>query len=414
MFADWLSAGAVYLLVALTIVIPLVILVQGLSSSLEKAKDLAEELAGDRQQLDQRTRELDRRLVQIRTAAEISRSISAVLDPNALLQQMADLVRARFDLYYVGVFLLDERSEYAVLRAGTGEAGQQMIAARHQLPIGGASMIGWTIANRKPRIALDVGADAVRFSNPLLPLTRSEMALPLMSGDAVFGAMTVQSAQQEAFDEDDVIVLQGIADSLATALQNARLFQQEQGSLEEIRALNRQYVVQAWTKGGQGLRSSQVTYVNDQLVSSDASEPAASAEPGSGAEFPLTLRDQVIGQIQLDVDRASLLPEDIELVEQITTQAALAMENVRLLEETQRRAGQERLVADIVQKARASTDVDTILRTALGELGRALGAEDGQIALQVNAPLGAPAPSGAPEPLGAPAPEGTPPQEVKE
>jgi GAF domain-containing protein len=380
---DWVISGAVYLLLALIIVISLAALVEGLSGSLEKAKDLAEELAGDRQQLDQRTRELDRRLVQIRTAAEISRSISAVLDPNALLQQMADLVRARFDLYYVGVFLLDERSEYAVLQAGTGDAGQQMISAGHKLPIGGASMIGWTIANRKPRIALDVGDDAVRFSNPLLPLTRSEMALPLMSGDAVFGAMSVQSARQEAFDEDDVIVLQGIADSLATALQNARLFKQEQDSLEEIRALNRQYVTQAWTKGGHGLFSSQYTFVNEQSDRSPAS--VASSDPNEPAvEFPLILRDQVIGRISLDMDRDALLPEDTKLIEQVTTQAALAMENVRLLEETQRRAGQERLVAEIVQKARSSTDVETILRTTLSELGRALGAEDGQIVLQTD------------------------------
>ncbi len=379
-FWDWLSSSAVFLTIALLVVISLVVLIDGLSSSLEKTKDMADELANDRQQLDQRTRELDRRMVQIRTAAEISRSISAVLDPNMLLQQMADLVRARFDLYYVGVFLLDERNEYAVLRAGTGEAGQQMMTANHQLPIGGASMIGWTIANRKPRIALDVGAEAVRFNNPLLPNTHSEMALPLMSGDQVFGAMTVQSAQQEAFDEDDVIVLQGIADSLATALQNARLFQQEQSNLEEIRALNRQYVVQAWVKGGQAAAQTEYAFVNPQLEGRSHAPATGDYAP---IDVPLTLREQVIGNISLDVERNSLLPEDLELIEQVATQAALAMENVRLLEETQRRAGQERLVADIVQKARSTTDVDTILRTTLNELGRALGAADGNILLSI-------------------------------
>ena len=210
-FADWVSTSVVYLLVAVTITITMSAIVRELNTSLEKEHKLLEELGKDREVLDQRSRELARRLVQIRTAAEIGRSIGAVMESSTLLQQVVDVVCERFDLYYVGVFLLDEREEYAVLKAGTGEAGQKMISEGHKLMVGGTSMIGRTIAQRQPRIALDTGEEAVRFNNPHLPKTRSEVALPLASGDLVFGAMSVQSSKPKAFDEDDVTVLQGIA-----------------------------------------------------------------------------------------------------------------------------------------------------------------------------------------------------------
>ncbi|MBN2147191.1 MAG: GAF domain-containing protein [Anaerolineales bacterium] len=379
-FADWISTGSVFLMAAMIVGIALAVLINGLNANLEKERLLSDNLSFDRQQLDDRTHELDRRLVQIRTAAEITRTLGVVLDPNLLLQQVVDLVRQRFNLYYVGAFLLDERAEYAVLSAGTGEAGMKMVSAGHKLPVGGASMIGWTIANRQPRIALDVGKDAVRFSNPLLPKTRSEMALPLLSSDQVFGALSVQSAQPEAFDDDDVAVLQGIADSLATALQNARLFQQAEQNLAEIQALNRQYVADAWKEISLQPAVSQYVYENEGFI--------GPTEGLKSLNLPITLRDQVIGQLVLETDRAELAPEEVALLEQVTTQAALAMENVRLLEETQRRAGEESLLAGVVQKARSSADIQAILRTALGELGSALSAVEGEISLRPGRQVG--------------------------
>jgi GAF domain-containing protein len=372
-FMDWLSTGLVYVLVAVMLFFPISVIIRDLNAGLEKEHSLLDDLNKDRDELSKRTSELDRRLVQIRTAAEISRSIIAVLEPAVLLQQVVDLVHDRFDLYYVGVFLVDERDEHAILHAGTGQAGKQMVDEGHKLPIGGSSMVGWTIAHRQARIALDTGDEAVRFNNPLLPKTRSEMAIPLMSGDQVFGAITIQSTKSNAFDQDDITVLQGIADSLATALQNARLFQQEKKNLEEIRELNRQYLVDAWKNitGKEELRS--IGYVNEQ----------ASDTTGKFAEvtIPIALRDQNLGRVSLEIPSASLSDDDMAFVEQVTNQAALAMENVRLLEEAQRRANRERMVAEIVKKARATTDVDTIFRTTLGELGKAMQATEGVIHL---------------------------------
>ena len=181
--------------------------------------------------------ETTRRAAQLETAAEVSSAASSILDLEELLPQTVELIRQRFDLYYVGVFLLDETGHWAVLRAGTGEAGRQMLEQGHKLEVGGQSMIGWCTAHGKARIALDVGAEAVRFDNPLLPKTRSEMALPLISRGQVIGAMTIQSDKPAAFTEEDITALQTMADQLATAIENARLFAETQRALKETQEL---------------------------------------------------------------------------------------------------------------------------------------------------------------------------------
>ncbi|MGC8945797.1 MAG: GAF domain-containing protein [Anaerolineae bacterium] len=170
--------------------------------------------------------EARQRAAQLATAAEVARAAASILDVQRLLSETAELIRERFNLYYVGIFLLDEEGRWAILRAGTGEAGRKMLEMGHKLEVGGPSMIGWCTAYGKPRIALDVGKEAARFENPLLPETRSEMALPLMSRERVIGAMTVQSDRPAAFSLEDIIVLQTVADQLATAIENAHLYQE--------------------------------------------------------------------------------------------------------------------------------------------------------------------------------------------
>ena len=174
-----------------------------------------------------------RRATRLQVAAEISRAASSLLSLDELLPKSVNLIRDRFDFYYAGIFLLDELSEWAVLRAGTGEAGSKMLAAGHRLLRGGDSMIGQCVATAEPRISLDVGEVETRFDNPLLPETRSEMALPLISRNRVIGAMTIQSDQAGAFAEEDITVLQSMADQLANAIQNAHLFEQMDEAVRE-------------------------------------------------------------------------------------------------------------------------------------------------------------------------------------
>lgn len=190
---------------------------------------------------------LEQRTSQLLTGARVSRAASSILEPDELSQQVVDMVGERFGLYYVSLFLLDEKGQWAILHAGTGEPGQEMLKNQFRLRVGSTSMIGWCVANQKARIALDVGTEAVRFDNPLLPKTRSELALPLISRGKVIGALGIQSEKEAAFSEEDIVIFQAMADQLANAIHNAYFYTQLQRELaqrkraeKQIRKLNKE------------------------------------------------------------------------------------------------------------------------------------------------------------------------------
>ena len=181
---------------------------------------------------------LTKRTIQLQTASEVSSAATSILELDVLLSKVVELICSHFDYYYVGIFLADEKHEIAVLRAATGETGQVMLNYQHSLPIGNSSMIGWCVANNQARIALDVGEDAVRFKNPILPLTRSELALPLRARGDVIGAMTIQSDRAAAFTEADITALQTMTDQVANAIETARLFDDRSRLIKELEAKN--------------------------------------------------------------------------------------------------------------------------------------------------------------------------------
>ena len=330
--------------------------------------------------LEQRVAERTRSL---QAAAEVSRATTSLRDPDELLRQVVDLVQDRFNLYYVGLFLVDEARQWAVLRAGTGEAGQTMIAQGHRLSVAGESMIGRCVAGDQARIALDVGKEPVRFDNPLLPDTRSEMALPLHSRGQVVGAMTVQSAVEAAFDETDIAVLQTMADQVAVAIDNARLFVETQAALKELEAVHRQYLREAWT-----------AYTPTAGATYYETAPLAGAEEpsdGNGKALvePIALRGEEIGTlgIQDDSGTRQWTAEEVALVQAVTNRLALAAENLRLIDETQRRAAQERWLSQVADQMQRAASLDTLLRIAAEELRQELDATHALVQLGTEAEL---------------------------
>jgi GAF domain-containing protein/CHASE3 domain sensor protein len=350
----------------------------------------------------------------LKTAAEVARATTSVLDPDQLLRQVVDLARERFNLYYVGLFLLDKERKFAVLRAGTGEAGQQMLVHGHKLEVGGDSMIGQCVARSEARIALDVGEESAHFDNPFLPETRSEMALPLRSRGRVIGAMTVQSMQEAAFDEADVAVMQTLADQVAVAIDNAQLFAETQAALQEMEATQRRYLGQAWSEYARsgavsgyeyskeyGQAQAEVVPLGDEalpevqqaimnlrpgLGNSDGDHGQTGESASSVLVAPIVLRGQPIGALgfrQAEGDR-QWSADDVALAETIAEELALAMENTRLLEETQRRAARERLTGQVAGHMREILDVDSVLRTAAREIGEALQLHDLSIQLEMD------------------------------
>lgn len=185
------------------------------------------------------TNNIERHAKLLKASARAAKNITMILDPYELFQRTVDIICDEFGFYYAGVFLVDEATQYAVLKAGRGDAGRAMLREEHKLAIGGNSMIGASIANKKGRIALDVGSEAVFFENPHLPKTRSEMALPLIVGEEAIGALTVQSVEEAAFHEEDIDALQTMADQLAVAIQNSKLHRQEERRSRLLKAANR-------------------------------------------------------------------------------------------------------------------------------------------------------------------------------
>ncbi len=408
----WATGVVIFLLLAVVVLRGLTLLKSEFVSTRYREQGVLEELQREREQLEQRVAErtklIERRTTQIVTGAEVARAASAELNPDELLRQAVNLIRERFELYYVGAFLVDETERYAVLHAGTGEAGQTMLANRHRLEVGGNSMIGRAVSEGQARLALDVGFEGIRFNNPALPNTRSEMALPLIARDHVLGAVTIQSDQPEAFSPEDIVSLQGMTDLIAIALDNAHLFQEAQSALAEVTTLHQRYLSQAWTnfakiQSDKESRLPTFAYANNTLIQGGAVDlpgiekvvetlaPVVTAdEYSSTATVPLKLRDQIIGAISVEADDSDHVwePGELALIEAAAEQAALALENARLIEEAEtalaearRLAAREQTVNVISDKIRRLPDVDSILSTALVELGKTLGAGKGMVRL---------------------------------
>ncbi len=354
---------------------------------------------------------LRRRNMQLQTVAEVARTAGGVMDLETLMQQSVDLLRAQLDLYYVGLFLVDvtvapaefasaRRQQWAVLRAGTGAAGAQMVARGHRLEVGGTSMIGQCVATGQARIALDVGAEAVRFENPLLPDTRSELALPLISRGGTIGALSIQSTEASAFSAEDVTVLQALADQLANAITNIRLFEQTQSALRDLEMIQHQYLREAWrgyqaaglptdyevTRPGVtplrdiGGAQAVLPEIQAALARQGAvvlSEREAHINDYAALVAPITQRGESIGALGIhDEDSGREWTEDeIALLETVAERMGIVAETLRLLEETQRTAGREYLTRQITDQIRGAVTVNEAIQRAIRQLGDALGAE---------------------------------------
>ena len=239
----WLSGTLVLLMMAALPVVSLGYLLPRFTATLARSRRLAQELGTQQARLEEQIAErtqalqeanyaLQRRAIQLEASAEVARAITSILDVDDLLRKAVGLIRDQFDFYHASIFLLDATREWAILREATGEAGAKMKAQGYRLAVGDTSMVGWTALHHQPRIALDVGEDAIRFANPLLPYTRSEMTLPMMIGDRLLGVLNVQSTEEAAFDEDDVRVLQSMANQIAVAIENAQRVSDDAALLE--------------------------------------------------------------------------------------------------------------------------------------------------------------------------------------
>ncbi len=370
---------------------------RGTNESLRDLNQTLEQRVSSRtDELERANQRNERRARQFEAVAQVTKAAAANQSLEDLVSLLVDVISEKFEYYHAGIYLLDNNREYAELRAANSDGGKRMLVRNHKLRIGQTGIVGYVAATGDPRIALDVGADAAFFNNPELPETRSEMALPLKSAGLVIGVLDIQSTDRNAFNEEDIEVLSTLADQVATAIQNARYYESTQELIEEAQRMTGSYLRDTW----QTLKSQEqiIGYVADgtslkqseqpmdsSLLSrvSNNSQPVVQHGEKPSLAVPISIAGNVVGIMNITLsDEHDWISDEIDIAKAVADRLSLALEAATLLESTQKRAEIERLTSEITGKIGASTQFDSILRTAAEELSHALGGSEVLVQIQ--------------------------------
>lgn len=358
---------------------------------------------GLEQRVSERTHDVERRSMQLQVAVEIAREATATRELGELLNRAVNLVSEYFGFYHAGIFLIDERGEYAVLQAATGNVGQQMLRDGHKLEVNNSEaksgqrtvehqgVVGYVSWSGVARIVSDVETDPIYSKNPLLPATRSEVALPLRVGNQVIGVLDSQSTDKNVYTEENVRILQTVANLLAIAIDNARLFQDMNQTVRELETIYGKYTREAWIRlknrrpDAHGEAVTDYRYRGLMVEKSEITNPEAEEalktghtvtveQPQSALAIPLKLRGETIGVVNLRFEGNGIPVEMVNTYEEIANRLVLVLENARLLQDAQLLARREQQINAISTRIRSSATTDSILRNTVRELGNALGA----------------------------------------
>lgn len=357
---DWFSAGAALIMFGVVIIIGFGQLEREFSQAQGQIASTLTELREERNNLETRVQE---RTMQLRRINEVERAVAAILDINEILPLAPKYIQNEFGFYYTAIYLMDASGQWAELKEAVGETGKVMKEKKPRHNMNGKSLISQVMRSKAGQIMQD--ASQIRLENPMFPYTRSLIVVPLVVGDTLLGILEMHSSKDNEFLPQDLDAYQNMANGVSIAIENARLFQEAQQSIMEMRATQRQYLESAWSS----LASEKSLYY--ALGDMDLAD-------NNPLEVPLALRNQTIGQI-LASGALEWTAEQKSLVEAIAAQATLALENARLVENSQYTASQERLTNEIISKIWASPNMDGILQTAVRELGRSLEASEVEI-----------------------------------
>ena len=354
------------------------------------------------QRVNERTTELEnanaqtgRRAAQLKAVTELSESIAQLQDLSELFPAITKLISERFGFYHVGIFLIDQIHEYAVLQAANSEGGNQMLARNHHLKLG-VGVVGFCAQTGQPRIALDVGADAVFFNNLDLPDTRSEVALPMNSRGKTIGVLDVQSTEPSAFSGEDLQVLTALANQVSIAMENTRLLTETRAALMQVQEVYNEFTHTAWShtvaqmeQRGFRFQTGRIEMLEEDLQNPEvtsavqsgevrATQTNGSKEKRTALAVPVKLRGEVIGVLHVESNdpHKNWQNDDISLVQAVAERAAFAMENARLFQDARRRAAKERLISEASARISGALNVENILQATAEELERVLGGSE--------------------------------------
>ncbi|HEX5807257.1 MAG TPA: GAF domain-containing protein [Anaerolineales bacterium] len=381
-------------------------------NNLQRALDSSRSTAGDlaisnrelhvlkeelEQRVEARTSELTQRARQLEAVSSVAHTVASFQDLDTLLPAVTELVSQRFGFYEAGIFLLDEKQNRAILRASSSESGRRLVKQNFGLTPDQHSIVGYSIFQGEPRVSLDVATDSVYLDNPNLPETRSEVALPLRVAGRVIGVLDVQSTEVNAFSKEDIGVLATLADQVAIAIENARLFSEARSALSESRTMFEKYTQHEWSNFARQAKQTGFVFDGKQVVPLDRTLKRDSIrevlqtgnltmeKESAAIAIPIKVRGQTIGVLDIRSQKGQRVwrQDEINMLQAAAERAALALENARLVESAQRGAARERAIGDISTRIGSVSNFESILQTAVEELGRKLGGAT-EVTLEIN------------------------------
>lgn len=385
---DWGSAAASQLLLSWVVMAGLRMLQDGFDNAQERLRSTLASLRENQQHLEERvkerTRELTRRTNQLNASAFIAKKATSIQSIKTLIDDTTLLITEQFGYYHAGIFLLNEQGDYAVLQAASSEGGKRMLERGHRLLVGTQGIVGYVAQAKTARIASDVGKAAIYFDNPELPETRSEVALPLAVQSKIIGVLDIQSTEPQAFAQDDLDVLQSLADQIAIGIDNCRLLESSQQEISQLEVASSDETRLNWQSWLSAHRST--VYYSPLGLQPVDNNPIPQADDENIMAIPIILHGQPIGKVTMR--RKPELPpwtdNEKSVAAEVATQAALAINNARLLEQSEERARREKAIAKISGKIRETLDIQSILRTSAREVQRALNLHEAEIRLIPN------------------------------
>jgi GAF domain-containing protein len=388
--------------------------VNNLDKSLKQTRANERELRNKNQELNllhadlekrvvDRTRDLERRSVEIQTAAQIARDASSAQNIDILLNRSVQLIRSKFGYYHIGIFQIDANNEFAILSAAGSEAGKLMLTNKYKVDLKARGIVSLVARIGEPHIILDVASNPDYIQNPLLPYTRSEMVIPLKVERRIIGVMDVQSEKENAFDQNSVSIMQIITDQISVAVERINLLQGLQQNTVALEQALQENTSRTWRTFLQQLHKL-IGYKYDGVsiealseMSSDGRDSMFQLEPavvtktvdGKPEKYlavPIRLRGLTLGAINIKFQGKDIPQETMLLIGEASNRLALALENARLVGDAQRLAKRERQINTISAQIQQSTDLNVVLQNTVRELGNTLGVPNSFIQIGLISP----------------------------
>lgn len=380
---DWLSAASSQFLISLVIMSALQLLNNGFRQAKNRAEEMHTLLQESQMELEkrvvERTAELAYKTRQLNAASLVAHETATIQDLDKLLSRAVNLIADQFGCYHVGIYLMNQRGDYVNLQAASSEGGKQLLERGYRLRVGTEGIIGLVAAEKKPRIFSDVGKDAFLFDSPELPETRSELSLPLIVRSKVVGVLDLQSTEVTAYKYEDLDIYLPMADQIAVTIENAKLLSESQLIISQLETLSNENTRQNWKTELAARKpifhysATGVRFIENVNIQARKNV----------LDIPIVLRGQKIGKISLQrrSDFQKWTTQEETVATEVANQAALALENIRLVERTRERANREQAIASVTARVRETLDLDTVLRTTAREVQKALNLQEAEVRL---------------------------------